>query len=59
MTKEKVIEYLRKEVACDNAGWDTCKHYLDCKGCPNDYSVPLIVVIKAALELLEKLEGES
>ena len=57
MDREKTIEYMRREVACNNTTWKECNKFETCEGCPNGFPVPIIEVIKSALALLE--EGEK
>lgn len=58
MDRKATIEYMKQAVACDNTSWETCKKYKKCVNCPNHFPVPLIKVVRAALELLEA-EGEN
>lgn len=56
MDRETVIKYMKQAAACDKVSWETCKKYKKCVNCPNHFPVPLVKVVRAALELLEAEE---
>ena len=55
MEKEKLIEYMRKAVACHNENPTDCLSR-DCCNCPHDYPAETIELIESALKLLEAEE---
>ena len=57
MEKEKLIEYMRKAVACHHEDSTACLGR-ECCDCPHDYPVETIELIESALELLEGGEKE-
>lgn len=52
MEKEKLIEYMRKAVACHKEDSTACLGR-NCSDCPHDYHVESIELIESALKLLE------
>ena len=59
MDRKATIEYMEQAVACDNVSWETCKRHKTCANCPYNVPVPLIKVIRAALELLKAEEKDD
>lgn len=58
MEKEKLIEYMRKAVACHNEDHTACLGR-NCCDCPHDYPVETIELIESALKLIEEeTDGE-
>lgn len=57
MEKRKLMEYMRKAVACHNENPADC-HERNCCDCPYDYPAENIELIESALELLEEGEKE-
>lgn len=55
MDKKTTIEYMKQAVECDNTSWETCKRH-KCSTCPYRVPIPLIKVVRAALNLLEAEE---
>ena len=53
MEREKLIEYMRKAVACHHEDSIVCLGR-NCRDCPHDYPVETIELIESALELLEE-----
>ena len=55
MEREKILEVLKKEVACNHTDFDTCMKH-GCSNCPNGYPESLIEAIEGAIKLIEKGE---
>lgn len=55
MDKKKLMEYMRKAVACKNENHTTCLGR-NCCDCPHDYPVETIDLIESALEFLERYD---
>ena len=55
MEKEKLMEYMRKAVACYHEDSTACLSR-DCHDCPHDYPVETIKLVEYALELIEAEE---
>ena len=58
MEREKILEVLKKEVACNNTDFDTCMKY-GCSNCPNGYQESLTEAIEGAIKLIEKEEKDG
>lgn len=56
MDRETVIKYMKQAAECDKVSWETCKRHSKCSSCPYNVQVPLIKLVRAALELLEAEE---
>lgn len=59
MEREKILEVLKKEVACRRTDFDTCKSYERCSNCPNYCPESLTEAIEGAIELIEKGEKDD
>ena len=58
MEKEKLINYMRKAVACHNEDHTACLGR-NCCDCPHDYPAETIELIESALKLLEAEEDND
>ena len=59
MEREKILEVLKKEVACNHTDFDTCMKYDSCSNCPNYCPESLIEAIEGAIKLIEKGEKDG